>query len=216
MKIVFCLPGKTFSLNFFNAWNASISALSQHGINYAYCVGYDPVVYYARNKVLGGMNTAGKKQKPWQGKITYDKMVWIDSDIVWTSDQLLKLISYTDKPIIAGLYHMENGIEYPVVENLNYSKLYEQGTFEFLTNDTIKNRTTPFKVNYTGFGFVSINRGVIENMEYPWFRPKWVEHENFYDFCAEDVGFCWEAANQGHSIWIDPTIIVGHEKNIII
>lgn len=216
MKLIFCLPGKTFSLNFFNSWNATINTLASNGINYGYCIGYDPVVYYARNKVLGGINTAGKKQKPWQGQVAYDKMVWIDSDIVWTSDQLLSLISHTDKSIVAGLYHMENGIEYPVVESLDYSQLHKQGSFEFLTNQTVSKKTSPFTVSYTGFGFVAINHGVIESMEYPWFRPKWVEHESFYDFCAEDVGFCWEAQSKGHSIWIDPSIKVGHEKNVII
>jgi len=53
-------------------------------------------------------------------------------------------------------------------------------------------------------------------MEYPWFQPRWISKDNFHDFCAEDVGFCWAAQELGHEIWIDPSIKVGHEKTVIL
>jgi hypothetical protein len=53
-------------------------------------------------------------------------------------------------------------------------------------------------------------------MEYPWFRPRWVEKDSFSEFTAEDVGFCWTAAEIGESIIVDPTIRVGHQKSIIL
>ena len=80
----------------------------------------------------------------------------------------------------------------------------------------MQTKVQPFKASYTGFGFVAIQCGVLESMPYPWFQPKWITIEKFYDFCAEDVGFCWSAQDCGIEIWVDPSIKVGHEKNIII
>lgn len=215
MRLIFCLPGRTFSLNYFNSWNDTIAELSRHGISYAYSMGYDPVVYYARNRILGGQNTSGKVQKPWQGTQQYDRMIWIDSDMVWRPQDVLSLLEH-DKPIIAGTYMMADNTHFPIVENLDFSHLANHGVFRFMDAQDMRGKTAPFRVSYTGFGFMAIKPGVMESMEYPWFRPRWVSNESFHDFCAEDVGFCWTAQELGHEIWIDPSIRVGHEKSIVL
>jgi hypothetical protein len=215
MKIVFCLPGKNFSSNFFNSWNQTIAVLQQNQIQYAYSIAYDPVVYYTRNKILGGDNRNGRYQKPWQGQIPYDKIIWIDNDIVWQPHNVLSLIA-SDKPIIAGTYLMESTTQYPIVEHLDFKHLATNGVFQFLTKEDLAGKNQIFPVSYTGFGFLCMQHGILESMEYPWFQPKWVTSNNFHDFCAEDVGFCWTAQELGHKIWIDPTITVGHEKTIIL
>ena len=215
MHIIFCLPAKTISSNYFNSWNATITELNKQGITYSYSMGYDPVVYYTRNRILGGQNVAGRIQKPWQGKIQYDKMIWIDSDMVWKPADIIKLINHNE-PIISGTYLMSDGNRFPIVENLDYTHLADNGVFEFMTIDNMKNKKSSFVASYTGFGFLSINYGVVETMEYPWFQPKWVSNDRFHDFCAEDVGFCWSANEVGHKIVIDPSIRVGHEKTMII
>lgn len=216
MRIIFCLPGKSFSSNWFNSWNKTIAELSNNNISYAYCMDYDPVVYYARNKILGGNNVNGKQQLPWQGQIDYDYQIWIDSDIVWQPSDILKLLT-KGKNIISGLYHMSDGINYPVVEHLDFAHLKDYGTFRFLDDSQLRQKNTlPFKVSYTGFGFIAIKKGVMESLGYPWFQPRWVTSEKFHDFCAEDVGFCWSAQEKGWEIYIDPTCIVKHEKTVLL
>jgi hypothetical protein len=215
MRVIFCLPGKTISSNYFNSWNATISALNERGISYAYSMVYDPVVFYTRNRILGGQNTAGRGQKPWGGQLQYDRMVWIDSDMVWKPNDIISLLNH-DMPIVSGTYLMSDGNNYPVVENLDYDHLADTGTFKFMDKAAMAAKTTLFKASYTGFGFLSIKAGVIETMEYPWFQPRWISNDTFHDFCAEDVGFCWAAQELGHEIWIDPTVKVGHEKMLII
>lgn len=214
-QVIFCLPGKSFSSNYFNCWNATIAELNRLGIQYAYSTAYDPVVYYTRNRILGGSNTKGKNQTPWQSQLPYDKMIWIDNDMVWNPQDIINLISH-DYPIVAGNYSMEDQAHCPIVENLDWKSLNTDGSFPFMTKVELNSRVQPFKVSYTGFGFVAIKNGVIESMEYPWFRPHWISLENFHDFSAEDVGFCWSAAEKGFEIYIDPTIRVGHEKLQII
>jgi hypothetical protein len=50
-------------------------------------------------------------------------------------------------------------------------------------------------VDYTGFGWVLIQKGVFEGLEYPWFAPKMQVFESgaVQDMCGEDVSFCLDA-----------------------
>lgn len=215
MNILLCVPGKTFSASWIHSWNDTIATLTRAGHTWGYSMQYDPVVYYARNRVLGGDNTHGKQQKPFGGNVPYDYMVWIDSDMVWRGTDVLKLIEM-DVPIASGCYLMQDNTHYTIVENLDYTQLAEQGTFKFMNRTDLDEKTAPFKASYVGFGFVVIARGVFESMEYPWFRPRWVEHNNFYDFTAEDVGFCWTAQDTGYEILVNPAVRVAHEKTIML
>ena len=54
-------------------------------------------------------------------------------------------------------------------------------------------------------------------MKYPWFRPIW-EHfgSDITEFSSEDVGFCKTAKDLGYNIYVNPDIIVGHEKMKIL
>ena len=86
------------------------------------------------------------------------------------------------------------------------------------TVDSMGKRKKPFTVDYTGFGWVMIKNGVFESLEYPWFAPKMQVFESgaVQDMCGEDVSFCLDAKEEGHEIWCDPRIRVGHEKTRII
>jgi hypothetical protein len=135
--------------------------------------------------------------------------------MVWRGDDVLRLLAH-GKPIVSGAYPMANPNEFPIVESLDYDRLLEQGTFGFMTREDMDARVDPFPVSYVGFGFMAIARGVVERMEYPWFRPRWVDRDPFLEFTAEDVGFCWAAQELGETILVDPTIRVGHQKHITL
>ena len=55
------------------------------------------------------------------------------------------------------------------------------------TVETMGKRNKPFTVDYTGFGWVLIKKGVFENMEYPWFAPKMQVFESggVQDMCGD-------------------------------
>lgn len=215
MNIVFCIPGKTFSSSWVNSWTNTIDMCRDNNIAYAVSMYYDPVVYYCRNKILGGSNTRGKSQHPWMGKLNYDYQIWIDSDMVWEPTDVLSLLNH-NADIVSGVYTTANGVNLAVVENLNFNHLATYGTFQFMTANDLKLKTSPFYANYTGFGFIAIKRGVVESIEYPWFQPRWVSNSQFHDFCSEDVGFCWAIYDKGYKILVDPNIKVGHEKSTIL
>jgi hypothetical protein len=215
MRVIFCLPGREFSDQWVRSWTDTITTLGQNGIEWAMSMAYDPVVYYARNRVLGGNNVDGRGQKPFGGSVDYDYQVWIDSDMVWKAADVMKLLQL-GKPIVSGCYLMANAEEFPIVETLDYNKLLEQGTFKFINRAEMREKSEPFTVSYAGFGFMAVARGVMERLEYPWFRPRWVDQGNFLEFTAEDVGFCWSAAEMGEQIWVDPNIRVGHQKSLVL
>ena len=215
MRIIACLPGNSYSGNFLHCWSTFLNHCHKKNFQVMVSQTYSPNIYYVRNMCLGADVRRGPYQKPYDGKIDYDYLLWIDSDIMFRAEHFDKLL-YSNKDIASGLYLMADGQHYATVEHWNEEFFKQNGIFEFLTPEIIKDRKEQFPVAYTGFGFILIKKGVFETMEYPWFQPRWVSNGNFHDFCAEDVGFCWSAQELGHEIWIDPDIKVGHEKTVIL
>jgi hypothetical protein len=117
---------------------------------------------------------------------------------------------------MGGLYYMEDGKQFPVVKEWDESYFKKYGTFKFLNKEDIQGCNTPFEVCYTGFGFLLIKRGVFECITYPWFEPQHYKIGNVVDFSSEDVSFCKKAQSEGFKIFVDPTVIVGHEKTRIL
>lgn len=219
MKIIFCLPGREFSGRFLQSWTELMYACLSNGIQPIMSQHYSPLLYYVRNMCLGGDNIQGIDQKPFQGKVDYDYMMWIDSDIVFTPDQFFKLLD-ADKDIVSGLYKMQNNYHYATVEKWDHEYFTKHGSYEFLNQDSIKKKKELFPVAYTGFGWVLIKKGVFESLQYPWFQPTWKEYERdgktIREFTMEDVAFCDMIKDKGFDIWIDPEIIVGHEKMMVL
>src|SRR6056300_1005634 len=103
MNIVFCLPGRSFSNEFLQSWSKLLQYLPQYGINPILSSHYNSVVYYVRNQCLGGNVLRGKNQLPFDGKVDYDYIMWIDSDIVFEVDDFIKLLNM-NKNIASGIY----------------------------------------------------------------------------------------------------------------
>lgn len=219
MKVIFALPGKQFSGNFLQSWTELIHACSGQGIQVGLVQPYSPVVYYARNLCLGGDNLKGVDQKPFGNQIDYDYIMWIDSDIVFTPEDFFKLLNH-QKDIVSGLYIMSDNTHFATVKDWDMEFFKENGFFKFLTRTDIENKTELFPVDYTGMGWMLVKKGVFESMKYPWFEPLYVEfqmNDKFIkEFFSEDVVFCKKAKNNNFEVLIDPTVLVGHEKSVIL
>ena len=180
---------------------------------------YSPNLYYVRNMCLGGDTIRGVKQIPYGGMIKYDYLMWIDSDMVFNSQHFEKLLK-ADKPIISGLYIMQNNVNYATVEKMDDELYKKTGSYQFLSREDIQKKKEPFEVDYTGFGWMLIKQGVFEQLDYPWFRPLWSDFstptKQIEEFCTEDVAFCKLMKEKGHSVWVHPAVIVGHEKMMIL
>jgi len=216
--VVFCLPGRGCSYIFLKAFVQLCFDLVQAGASIQISQDYSSMVNFARCKCLGANVLRGPSQKPWDGKLDYDYQLWIDSDIVFDSEKFYRLVSM-DKDIAAGWYCTEDGQTTSVAHWLDEEDFRGNGgVMNHETLESMSKRRKPFTVDYTGFGWVLIKKGVFENLEYPWFAPKMQVFESgeVQDMCGEDVSFCLDAKDKGFEIWCDPRIRVGHEKTRII
>lgn len=218
IRIVFCVPGRTFSKRFFECWNNLVITCVRMGVELVLSTAYSSNVYFVRNMALGADVLRGRNQKPFDGKLDYDFIMWIDSDIVFNPDQFVRLITH-NKDVVAGLYKMEGGKHYAVVETWDTEEFKKHGAFKFMDEERrlelAEKELVP--VDYTGFGWVLVKRGVFERLEYPWFHPEYTEFEGgVRDFCSEDVGFCRAAKRAGIEVFVDPKVVVGHEKMTVL
>ena len=234
-SIVFCLPGRGCSFTFLKAFVQLCFDLVQNGCGIQISQDYSSMVNFARCKCLGANVLRGPKQIPWDGKLQYDYQLWIDSDIVFNTEKFWQLCDLAfpaeaideegvvdeskKRGIVAGWYATEDGRTTSVAHWLEEDDFRNNGgVMNHETVESISKRKKPFTVDYTGFGWVLIQNGVFENLEYPWFAPKMqvFESGNVQDMCGEDVSFCLDAKEEGFEIWCDPRIRVGHEKTRII
>jgi GT2 family glycosyltransferase len=219
--VVFCLPGNSYSGKFLVSFVELMNACARMQMRPLISQDYSSMVNFARCKVAGADVNRGKNQTPFGGKVPYDYMMWIDSDIVFTPEQFFQLLDM-DKDIASGWYAQPGAasageLYTPVVENMDDDFFRKHGSYQFLTTKDMEKKKHPIKVDYIGFGWVLIKKGVFENIEYPWFAPKIVNlGSGIQDVCSEDVSFCHDVKKAGFDIWLDPTCRVGHEKTLVI
>lgn len=219
MKIIFCLPGREFTNNFLVSWTNLITSLGKHNISWGLSQEYSVNRYFVCNACLGGNSLKGKNQKPFQGEVDYDYIMWIDSDQVFEPNHFFKLLDKAKKTkvdILSGLYLMQDGKHFATVEDWDLDFFKQNGHFQFLTRQDIEGRKDIFPVSYTGFGWLLVKKGVFESLDYPWVQPTWLEIGGIKEMTTTDCGFMHRAADKGFKTYIDPTIIVGHEKQMIL
>lgn len=213
MKVIFCMPGASYSRDFLLCWSDLLMQASAKGHQIMISQQYSSVVHFARAKCLGGDSMKGADQKPFQGNVDYDVMMWIDSDIVFKTEDFFKLIE-SPHDITSGLYMMADLQHFATVKTLDPAYFTEHGSYEFMKpGDTGDDY---FPVAYTGMGWMMIRKGVVEKLRYPWFWSPLQTIGDMVEMESEDVSFCRALTEAGHTIYIDPTIRVGHQKKIII
>jgi len=220
-SIVFCLPGRSCSYTFLKSFVQLCFDLVQNGMSIQISQDYSSMVNFARCKVLGANVLRGPKQIPWDGKLNYDYQLWIDNDIVFNSEKFWQLCDLAlpaegeENPIVTGWYATEDGHTTSVAHWLDGEDFRRNGgVMNHETVESISRRKKPFTVDYMGFGWVLIKKGVFESIDYPWFAPKMQTFEsgNVVDMTGEDVSAALDFKAAGFEIWCDPRVRVLHEK----
>lgn len=207
-KLALCLPGNEFKsqtvvqiIQFMdwcsnNNWDIILSVKGGSNVSIVRecCAGI---------KEEDAMNIA--PQIPWYGKIPYDYMLWVDSDIVFTTKDFQTLVD-DDKDIVAGLY--KKNIKYYT----SAEKTDEDFNFVAMTDDDLKGREEPFEAVCFGFGFVLIKYGVFEKIPRPWFLTSTYDYKGHQKVVGEDVYFCLKAQDAGFKTWCDPRVKLVHVK----
>lgn len=214
-NIIFCIPGHTFSNRFLSCWTNLVFWCIKNNINPILSTGVDSNVYFVRSKILGGSTLRGVNQKPFNGTVNYDYIMFIDSDVIFKPEDLEKLLLMNEN-ICCGAYLMNGGTHYPIVKEFNNKYFLENGSFEFLSLQNLREYKEPFNVEYCGMGFMLIKKNIIEQLEYPWFYAKMFDFgNNIKEFTSEDVSFCMSLTKKNYNIVINPQVRVGHEKTIV-
>jgi hypothetical protein len=204
VNIIIASPGHSMMTIYVKSLLALTDMLNKEGITWAWSSEYSSMVSDAREMTLNGNNRNDvNERRPFKGEITYDKILWIDSDIAFNPDDAMALIK-SDKDIISGAYLLASG------EVTAYPKLLGQG----YTFNEVKEMTKPVQIAGCGFGFIAVKSGVFESLTRPWFQSAFVTDDNGFTFpmMGEDLSWCKRVTDNGYEIWFDPTIRVTHHK----
>jgi hypothetical protein len=226
-RVIIAIPGDNFSSKFLISWTSALNALwESQKYDLVISPGVSSFVTFARMQTLGLDVLRGVQQKPFNN-LEFDVWVTIDSDIIFSPNQLIDLIESTElHPVVSGMYRMSNLSNYAIVKEWNTDYFLKNGSFEFLTPefvDTWKQETGLkfMPVNYTGMGFFAMRRDVLRKMTYPYFNAELQEIIGedgliLRDICSEDVAFCKNIQKTNTPIVINTDIRVGHHKLISI
>lgn len=210
-NVVFATPGHSMKTEYVKSLLTSVEWLRDTGMTYTFLSKYSSFVPAARE--LTATNTFSPNWGTNQigsGEFTYDRILWIDSDISWDVEALDRIIT-SDKDIIGGLYQTgrDGRVAVNIWDDQNRPTVVNKVYF-MLADD-------PVKVDGLGFGFISMKSGVFEAMPRPWFKILEVEVEgsDFPINLGEDYSWCLSAQRAGFEIWVDPLCKVEHHKEII-
>lgn len=206
--VLIATPGHSLMGAYVMSLLATTNELDKRGITWAWLNRYASHVADAREITLANSNANNVGEtRPLYGALTYNKIVWIDSDIAWTPEQFMRLYE-SDLHIVSGAYMLENG------EVTAYPKRLGPP----LDCRDVVNMTEPVKVHGVGFGFLAVKTGIFEQLSRPWFQSVEVTmtgddgHEYTFPIMGEDISWCERVARLGYDVWLDPTVRVTHHK----
>lgn len=212
-NVVIATPGHSLVSNYVKSLLLTIEELDKRGTTWIWSNKYASHVTDAREITIGGEDPQDAyDSRPFKGTITYDKIIWIDSDISWTPEDFIRLYE-SDKEIISGCYLLSNGQVVAYRDFMSNPYLYHE----------VQEMDEVVQVYAVGFGFVAIKQGVFERMERPWFRSAHIPMHNpktlqphLFSVVGEDVSFCLHAERLGYKIWLDTGVKVNHQKSITL
>lgn len=136
-------------------------------------------------------------------KEDFDYVFWLDSDMVFRPDTLIRMmdtLKKNDYDMLTGLYFRRVPPYSPVLfDRLNISGVEADfSEFKEIPNEI-------FEVGACGFGCVLMSTEVFMSVQ--------AKHGNMFSPIGnngEDVAFCWRARDCGYKIYCDPSVICGH------
>ena len=158
----------------------------------------------------------------------FDVWLTIDSDIVFTPDNVMEIIEATkEHSVVSGFYRMSDLKNHAGVVNWDVDYFRKNGHYEFLTQEAIdkwkkENPNSKFmKVAYTGMGFMAVTKAALDSLSYPYFNSELEELRGLdgkllRPMISEDVAFCKNLSKAGHDVYLMPNMRLGHVKELII
>jgi hypothetical protein len=213
---VFIIPGNNFSQEVVSSLIQTVAYMYEKQYSYLFLFGYSPIIQSIRNGLLSNFTENGKIENNkipvdiFNNELECNKIIFIDSDIVWTKEDLKKIIE-SDKDFIVGTYVLTDTVN---------SSVREINSEVFMTVNELKNKKEIFEIHSSGLGFMSCSFNAIKNIEYPWFDVEETivseGNKKYQKTIGEDIYFFNKIKNAGYKIFADPSIKVGHIKTNIL
>jgi glycosyltransferase involved in cell wall biosynthesis len=134
-----------------------------------------------------------------------DVLVFIDSDVQWTPDDLARLLD-TPHAVTGGI------IGHPITSTEAGAAIYDDNMKPLPVSRDHYQRVFCF-----GIAFSAITRDVFDAMADRYDGPApWFAYTDWHGrLPSEDVVFCQRLADMGVPVMVDTTIRVGHKKPIV-
>lgn len=217
IDMIFCLPGDRFSGKFLQCWTKTIIHCMTHGINMYLLQMYSSNVYHVRECFLSQHVISDTRNiKPFGGR-EYDYAMHIDSDQVWTPQDIEDLIA-RDVDVVSGAIRVAE-IEQYAFGWFDEQLLNETNQLKRMTVEQMEGKKALIDVDFLGLAFTLVKYGIFEKLKFPWFEPlKFSENQKArrkIGWCGEDLSLCERLRNEGVKLYIDPQIIIKHEKSFL-
>lgn len=208
VNVIIASPGYDFDWRYVNSLTKTLTELDKRNITYKWVGIAIPIISTAREAILG-RNVSNEIdlsiKTPLGQQLTYDKIFWIDSDMVWTSEDFLKLYD-SELDVVSGYYINTNKDKF--ITNL----LDKELDFIF---PSIEDKEI-IEIGAAGFGFIAVKKGVFEKLERPWFMlgqiPTDDEERPIVIQVGEDITWCVRVRQKGFKIHADLSARIGHIK----
>ena len=165
-------------------------------IGYAQIVG--TLVYTARTLIANKAVEMG-----------FDKVLWIDSDMTFKPDTLIRLSKDMDEhdlDMVCGIYFTRKAPVMPSIHKHLHWQIKDDG---WVDTDcrcfTDYPENSLFEITCCGFGCVMTSGRLLKDMNEKYGAP-------FYPLMGmgEDTTFCWRATQNGYKIFCDSSVKIGH------
>ncbi len=214
--VVLCLPGNDYS----NEWMMYhflpfLAELGNMNVTFRIAQQGGSNVCEVRETILGAQfgRPLTELTEPWGGKLDYDYMLWVDSDVLFKPEDFKRLVQW-NKDIVCGLYlKNQQGDFAPARWDEEYVQGRAQNIWSLNVRDLVGKAGTCLEVLTISMGFALIKKGVFEKVPRPWFPCQPVQMPGGdWLFCGEDVCFSMAARKAGFQIWVDPEVLIPHRK----
>ena len=189
MRIIFCLPGHTYSREFLLSWTSLVMQANARGHQ----------IIVAQNLTRQTCIASDPEKGPFQGQ-DYDAVMWIGQDVIFQEEDLFKLIE-SPHDVTAGLYMREDCQTFDVIRE--FSSDFPQD--KYLRPEDIVGASQYMQVAHAGMSWMMVRKGVFEKLPYPYIWSEQGESSEEKVF-SKSVG----------PIHIDTTIRVGNQKRMIL
>jgi hypothetical protein len=213
---VFLLPGNTFSRDFLLSWSNTLIDLMSNNVTFRFFSAYNTILSLNRNGLLGGIEAPMRSQYStnlFEGRIVCKKVVFIDSDMVWSAEDMRRLL-LSPYDVVSGVYSHQDNKRCVVMKS----------GYDLYTIDEINTKKEPFITESAGLGFVACSFEALTKLSFPWFDVSYLSLGDINTgyvkdadaFMSEDRYFFKQLKNAGYDLYIDPSIRVGHQKNLVL